>query len=180
MTLLNARARAAATPQVSPGQSLEEQGECNMKTGEACTWDVVCIDAGASITQAARTMRERHVGDLVITRGHGQDLEPTGIVTDRDLVLEVLAEELDIDAVSIGDLFCSDTLAMARGDDEIEDTVDRMRDQGVRRMPVVDDAGRLMGIISLDDLLQQVSDQLAGLVDLIQRQPRLEARRRVP
>lgn len=151
-----------------------------MKIGEACNRDVVCIEADASVGTAARLMREYHVGDLVITRQRGSIRVPAGIITDRDLVLEVLATDLDIVSVTVGDLFASSELVTASVDEETETVIDRMLARGIRRIPVIGKEGQLAGIITMDDILELISEQLSGVVRLVTRQQDLEALRRIP
>ena len=149
-----------------------------MNTGVACNRTVVCIDASESIQDAANLMRVQHVGDLVITRWDDSARIPTGIITDRDLVLEVMAPGLDSDAVCVGDLFAGPDLVLAHVEDELEATIDKMRTHGVRRIPVVSTAGHLVGLITMDDILGIITEQLTDMVTLIERQTELEARRR--
>ncbi len=149
-----------------------------MKTGTACNRAVAYIDGDESALEAAKLMRQHHVGDLVITReDRGRHL-PVGVVTDRDLVLEVLAQGIDPDSVTVGDLFTSPTLITATIDDELEDTLRSMRSNGVRRVPVVEDDGALVGIITMDDMLGVMAGQLLDITRLIARQPDIETERR--
>ncbi len=150
-----------------------------MKTGEACNRHVIAIDGSASVGDAARRMREAHVGDLVIVREEGDHRIPTAIITDRDLVLEVLATDLDPDTVTVGDLFCATDLITASVDEELESTIDSMWLHGIRRVPVVDRNGHLVGLIAMDDILRVLSEQLSNIVRLIRRQAELEAKRRL-
>lgn len=150
-----------------------------MKTGDVCNPTVIGIDTGASVHEAARLMREEHVGDLVITQQRANARVPIGIVTDRDLVLEVIATDLDTDAVTVGDLFSSAALVTASVDDGLETTISRMHENGVRRIPVTHTDGTLAGIITMDDVLRVIADQLGTAVDFLTRQSDLEARRRV-
>lgn len=150
-----------------------------MKTGDACNRNVVCIEGDASVSDAARRMREAHVGDLVIVKQENGHRIPTAIITDRDLVLEVLATDLDADTVSIGDLFSSTDLITASVDDELESTIDSMWLHGIRRIPVMDRHGHLVGLVAMDDMLQVITEQLSNLVRLTKRQAELEAKRRL-
>lgn len=149
-----------------------------MKAGTACNRHVVSVDSNASPHEAARLMRKHHVGDVVISAQRGEDRVPVGIVTDRDLVIEVLATEVDIDAVTVGDLFSSHRLLVARVDDDLHDTIAAMSEQGVRRVPVVEADGRLAGIITLDDIVFVLADDLVRLATLSRRQPDVESRKR--
>lgn len=148
-----------------------------MKTGEACNREVVFTRRDGSIAEAARLMRAHHVGDLVVVEDQNDRRVPIGIVTDRDLVIEVLAEGVDMNDVTVGDVM-SDALVTAREDDELADTVKLMRAKGVRRVPVVDRAGALVGIIAVDDLLDLLAEQVADLARLVQREQVRERERR--
>jgi signal-transduction protein with cAMP-binding, CBS, and nucleotidyltransferase domain len=150
-----------------------------MKTGQACNRNTVYIGADASAVDAARLMRKHHVGDLVITQPHADSRTPIGIITNRDLVLEVIATEIDRDAVTVADLFASDRLFTASVDDELEDTIEEMKRRGVRRMPVLERDGSLAGILTMDDVLALISDQLSAIVRLVSHQQNIESNRRV-
>lgn len=149
-----------------------------MKVGEACNRSVVVVEEDESALAAAKLMREYHVGDLVIVRSTGSPRVPVGIVTDRDLVLEVLALEVDPDSVEVKDLVTSERLVTASEDEEFDSAVQMMRDYGVRRLPVVNDDGSLVGILTADDSLEIVCDELQGIVHLELTQSRREQRAR--
>jgi CBS domain-containing protein len=148
-----------------------------MRIADCYRKDVVVADRGANIAEVARTMREYHVGDLVVVdRADGAD-RPVGIVTDRDLVVEVLAQDVSPDEVIVDDVM-TDNPAVAGEDDDVLDTLGRMRDLGVRRMPVVDGRGLLTGIITVDDLLEVLADSVNSVVGLVLTEVRTEALRR--
>ena len=148
-----------------------------MKVGEYCVREVVIGTRDTGIGEAARLMREEHVGTLVVVSENGDTRRPVGIVTDRDLVLEVLAPELDPNTVTIGDL-PSRELAVAEEGDDLMNTLERMRSLGVRRMPVVDSSGILTGILAADDLLAVVSELCGHLNGLVDKEVASEVRRR--
>lgn len=145
-----------------------------MNVGEACTRSVVFIEEKESALEAARLMRRFHVGDVVIVRENAERRVPVGIVTDRDLALEVLALEIDPDSVEVGDLLTSNRLITARADEDLEAALERMRNHGVRRLPVVDAGGTLIGILSTDDALEFLAEELDDVVELVGRQRRRE------
>ena len=150
-----------------------------MKTGEACIRTVVCIEPHAGIHEAARLMRQHHVGDLVIVdSGEDGKARPIGIVTDRDLVIEVLAMDLDLDRVNVVDLFCSPRLITVSVNEELETTLDIMWQHGIRRIPVLESDGSLAGILTVDDMVELLSEQLGLVTRLITRQLDIETRRR--
>jgi CBS domain-containing protein len=148
-----------------------------MRIADCCRKDVVVADRGANIAEVARTMRECHVGDLVVVdRADGADRR-VGIVTDRELVVEVLAQDVSPGDVIVDDVMTADP-AVAGEDDDVLDTLARMRDLGVRRMPVVDSGGLLRGIIAVDDLLEVLASSVNSLVGLVLTEVRTEALRR--
>jgi len=142
--------------------------------GEACNRDVVKATPQASVVQAAGLMRQHHVGNVVVVdEANGREV-PVGIVTDRDIVIEVVAAGVDPRSVTVGDLLPRRLEAI----DERETTgeaVRRMSLAGVRRLPVVDLSGALVGIISVDDLLPDLATQLFMLADVANRGRRAEA-----
>lgn len=138
-----------------------------MKLGSICNRAVVFIEKDASLVEVARLMRERHVGSLVVVDEitHGVT-KPIGMITDRDLVVEVLAEEVPADAIGLKDVM-STGLIMAREDDDLRETLQQMRNSGVRRVPVVDAEGSLVGVVSVDDILSVLAEELTDLPRLI-------------
>lgn len=145
-----------------------------MNVGEACTRSVVYIGEKESALEAARLMRRFHVGDVVIVRENGDRRIPVGIVTDRDLALEVMAVEVDPNSVEVGDLVTSTRLVTVHADEDVDAALELMRDHGVRRLPVVDAEGTLIGILSTDDALEFVAEELDDVVELVGRQRRRE------
>lgn len=137
-----------------------------MKIASLCTRRVVTIDGGSSLTQAATLMREHHVGALVVTTQSGGGTQVSGIVTDRDLVIDVLSRGLDVAAVRIGTLV-GPRLVSVREQDTLGDAIAAMQDGGVRRLLVTDADGHLRGILSMDDLLGACAQQLDALAGVI-------------
>lgn len=144
-----------------------------MTIGTICTRETVIAKKDDTIVTVAQLMRRHHVGDIVIVKeGDGENV-PIGIVTDRDLVVEVLAQELSPDAVTVGDIM-SYELVTAHDSDGIWSTLQKMRIKGVRRMPVVNQRGGLVGIVSLDDVLGLLSEELSGLTKIVGREQERE------
>jgi CBS domain-containing protein len=148
-----------------------------VNVGEMCSRDVVVIAPEESVVTAAELMRRHHVGDVVVVEGQPDARVPIGVVTDRDLVIEVMAPRLDPDSVRVGDLVVA-RLVTAREADGVPETLRAMRVAGVRRVPVVDDDERLIGILALDDVLELLAEQMVDAAHLVGRQPREEARSR--
>ena len=148
-----------------------------MTVGELCNRTVVVLDREASILEAARLMRRHHVGDVVVVDKRGKVPVPVGILTDRDIVVELVAEEVELARISVGDAMSFD-LVTALENDELLATVQRMREHGIRRLPVLDDSGALAGILTLDDVLELIAEQLADLVRLVGNEEQREHKRR--
>jgi CBS domain-containing protein len=149
-----------------------------MKIGQLCNRNVVHIAKGERVLAAARRMRDEHVGDLVVVDERGGRRKPVGILTDRDIVVGLLAKDADhISQLDVGDLLTR-KLVTATETDDVTDVLASMRRQGIRRMPVVDASGELVGIFTVDDLLGVLSEDLATVVSLIARERRKELEQR--
>jgi len=141
-----------------------------MPVGEICVRDVVIAGPETTAREAAQLMAKHHVGNLVVVHEEsGGRVAPIGIITDRDIVRNVVAEELDPAAFALGDLVCRDLITV-RQDQGIFECMQQMRINGIRRMPVVDDTGGLVGIISLDDFVQLLAEEMSELGKLIVRE----------
>jgi CBS domain-containing protein len=116
-----------------------------------------------TVEQAARAMSHRHVGCLIVTR-QGR---PAGVITDRDLVVRVIAEGRDPKTCKVGEFATFDPITIS-AQDGIETAVERMRRHGVRRLPIVDEAGLAVGIVTADDLLVLLGGQIAGVCEGIE------------
>ena len=148
-----------------------------MHIGEICTTSVIYCTRDDSVQDAALKMRQHHVGDLVVIDQPDDEKLPVGIVTDRDIVVSVIALGLDPASLLVGDIMSDDldTCAMA---DDVYETIERMRLRGVRRMPVVDDGGRLAGVVSADDLLGFLAEEMGELARIAPHQQSQEKRAR--
>ena len=142
---------------------------------EICTPDVVCCTPGTTVLAAARLMRQRHVGDLVVVEDPEGDQSPLGMVTDRDLVVEVLAQERNPAQVTVREIMRKPVVIAGTHEDAAQ-ALERMKLHGIRRIPVVGDDRKLAGIISLDDLLVQLAADANTLVDIVAREQGREHR----
>jgi len=149
-----------------------------MSAGEYCNREVIVVDRTESVRKAIDLMRSHHVGDVVVVERKGETTSPVGILTDRDIVLEILAEDVDLDAVKIGDVMSYELQTIGE-EIKLLDAIKVMRTKGIRRAPVVDAQGGLVGILVVDDILELVSEQLSDLVSLIARERAQESTRRV-
>ena len=148
-----------------------------MPIGEISNREVVIVQRDTTVAEAARLMREHHVGALVVVRQVSGKRKPVGLVTDRDLVVEVLATQLDAEAITVGDIMLPELVAIPENSGVFE-TIQFMRAKAVRRLPVVYGQGVLIGIVALDDLLSLLAEELSELSVLVSREQEKESRAR--
>lgn len=127
-----------------------------MRISDICTRNVAHITAAASVREAAEAMRKKHVGALVVIDQPNGERIPIGVVTDRDIVVAVVAPGIDPQAVTVGDVM-SRPPATCSEDEEIFDAIETMRHRGVRRLPVLNAKGGLAGMLSTDDIYGALS-----------------------
>ncbi len=148
-----------------------------MNVGEICSRIVVVAESGTPVQQAAKLMRDHHIGALVVTEGGAGALRPIGIVTDRDLVVEVVAADVDYRTLTVGDIM-SERPATLNETAGLFETIAQMRGRGVRRLVVVDAKEQLLGIVAMDDLIPVLAEELSALAQAIRVEQRREAQRR--
>lgn len=144
-----------------------------MSIGEICNRKVVVMQAEELVAEAARLMRDQHVGSVLIVDEQDGKRVPVGIVTDRDLVVEVIAPELDPEVITEGDIMMTG-FAVAKEETGVFEAIQYMRAKGVRRLPVVDIEEKLVGIVTLDDLLILLLEELDALAKLVVREQQNE------
>ncbi len=148
-----------------------------MSVALLCNREVVVAAPDTSAREAAELMRIHHVGDLVVVEQRGGERCPVGLITDRDLVVEIIAQKVDPASVTVGDLMTRDVETVHEATD-FWDALLHMRSCGVRRVPVVDDRGGLVGIFTFDDALELVSEAMVDLVKIVAGQVGRERRTR--
>jgi CBS domain-containing protein len=148
-----------------------------MKVGEHCKRQVVCISGASDVTTAARLMRESHVGFLVVHEQGDELRRPVGVLTDRDIVLQIIAREVEPKSVTVEDVMTRQPLIASEADD-LSDLLQAMRMAGIRRVPVTDVRGALTGIIALDDAIDLVTGLLCEITGSIKSEQRQEWRTR--
>jgi CBS domain-containing protein len=148
-----------------------------MRVGEFCNREVIVIGGDESVKDAAALMRQHHVGDVVLVEEREGRRIPIGIITDRDLVVEVMVPGLDAEALAVRDILTA-PLSTARTDDGLFDALELMRSKAVRRLPVVDADGALAGIITVDDVMGLLTEMMGRLSAVVERQRSREARTR--
>lgn len=150
-----------------------------MRISEICTRHVVTCRRDASASELARLMRERHVGAVVVVDDDHGALVPVGLITDRDLVVEVMALGVAPETLRAADLIVAAPIT-ALDSELVYDAIWHLRSQHIRRLPVVDARGHLVGILTSDDLARVVSEQLAALTGLVPGQIEHERTHRKP
>jgi CBS domain-containing protein len=152
-----------------------------MAIGEICSREVVFVARSESCAEAARLMRENHVGSLVVVEEAAAPGVPIGMITDRDLAVGVMALGLDPEKTLV-EAVMRPRIAQVRESEGLGRAIALMRAEGVRRLPVVKADGTLVGILAADDLIELFADELSGLAAMIGKSARLERaeRRAVP
>ncbi len=148
-----------------------------LTSGEICTRSVTIAFKQTTLNGAARLMRENHIGCLVVVDEVGGQRIVVGVLTDRDIVTAVVAEDLDPRTLRVEDVMTTD-LVTAREEDSLIDLMRTMRRKGVRRIPVVGGQGELIGMVTLDDVLDILAQELGLLVAAIDSEGKRERQMR--
>lgn len=148
-----------------------------LTTGEICTRSVTIAFRRTPLNGAARLMRENHVGCLVVVDEEAGKRVVVGILTDRDIVTAVVAADLDPAILLVEDVMVTD-LVTAREEDSLIDLMRSMRRKGVRRIPVVGGQNELIGVVTLDDVLDILAQELSLLVGAIDSEGKRERKLR--
>ncbi len=131
---------------------------------EVMTPQPVLLQDSASVVDAARSMRDQDIGDVIVVKNG----EICGVVTDRDIVVRAIADARDPASVTLGEI-CSTEVATVDADEDIDKVEKMMREKAIRRIPVVE-SGRPVGVISLGDLVMQ-RDKKSALADISEAPP---------
>jgi CBS domain-containing protein len=142
-----------------------------MTVSELCSTPAITAHPDDTIVEAARRLRKKHVGELVVVDDRRQ---PVGILSDRDIVVSAVAQSPHcLDALRVADVM-TPGLVSVRSNETVEHALRTMASHGIRRLPVTGPDGEVEGILSLDDLLQRGSVQLWNLVTTVAREQRRE------
>jgi|SRR5271165_3961125 len=141
-----------------------------MKVGQVCKRNLITIRKSDELTTAARLMRDKHIGYLIVVESNpDKTLNPVGVLTDRDIVVAVIAKDTDPRALTVGDVMTVPPVVVAEGL-PISSALKEMRRIGVRRLPVVGSAGQLTGVLSLDDVLDTLAEELFDAAGSIRKE----------
>lgn len=143
-----------------------------MTAGEVCNRQVVITRADAAVVDAARLMRTQHVGDLVVVKDPNGERFPIGILTDRDVALSV-ERLLRLPHLRVADVMSVD-LVTAPERENLNEVLKKMQSHGVRRLPIVNERGGLEGILTFDDVLELLSEELTDMAKLVAREQKRE------
>jgi CBS domain-containing protein len=148
-----------------------------LTAGEVCTREVIVGYKSTSLVVAAQLMRKHHVGALVVVDDKNGGRQVRGVITDRDIVMAVVATGLDPQPLCVEDVM-TEKLVTAHEDDSLMDLMRSMREQGVRRIPVVGLQEDLVGIVTMEDVLKILAQELTLLVGSIDAGLKHERKRR--
>ena len=141
-----------------------------MSLERMCSKTVVTIPLDATVLEAAKLMHSEHVGSLIAV----DDFRPIGIVTDRDIVLRLVATEKKPEQTKVREIMTANP-TMVNVNYDVLDAVRLMRNRGVRRLPVIDEHRHLLGIITMDDVLTAFGAEVGDLAGAVQKEFGLEA-----
>jgi CBS domain-containing protein len=148
-----------------------------MTVGEICNREVVIARPEATVIEAVTLMKNYHVGDLVVVEDRANGRVPIGILTDRDVALSLATyQPARLHTMRLGDLMSRDVVT-ALDTENLHDVLKKMQSHGVRRLPVVNDDGGLEGIVTFDDVIELLSEELTDLARLVVSE---QKRERVP
>ncbi len=148
-----------------------------MAIGEICKREVVTVTKETTVNEAALLMRQKHVGDVIVVKKVNGREKPIGIVTDRDVVVEVIATGLDPAVLTVGDIMV-EHLAVLQENAGVYEAISHMGNHGVRRIPVTAKDGSLVGILTFDDLLELLALEMGALANLMACQQKKEVETR--
>lgn len=149
----------------------------SLKIRDVAVREPVTARPTESISACARRMHDEHVGCLVVVEDNDGVAFPVGVLTDRDIAIEVVAFGLDPAAMTAGDVM-SERPVVVEEDDDLLDALAHMRERGVRRLPVVRPDGALSGMLALDNLLETLGDEIDGVLGVMRAQRTKELRNR--
>ncbi len=150
-----------------------------MKSAAICQRPVITVRPSDEVVKAARLMREKHVGYLVVVETDTAQgfARPVGVLTDRDIVVAVVAREVDPKSLRVGDIMSARPITTGE-DESVEEALGKMRQFGVRRLPVVNRRDEVVGLLATDDVLRAFATETQDIATTIRREQQIEGMRR--
>ncbi len=133
---------------------------------KCCREQVVAVSLDTPAVEVARIMGEKNVGSVVVISG---DNRPAGILTDRDLTVRVMAQAKNPGEMRAEEVMTRDVITF-RDSMGIYEAIRKMTDEGIRRMPIIDEAGKLIGIVTMDDMIRMLGEEMATIAKNIEKQ----------
>jgi CBS domain-containing protein len=132
-----------------------------VEVSKLCKSNLVTVRPSDELTTAAQLMREKHVGYVIVVEPILQEgtIKPVGVITDRDIVVSVVARGVDPRTLRVGEVMTQKPVVVSEGD-TVQNAIQEMRRMGIRRIPVVGDRGELVGVLSLDEIIDHLAVQL--------------------
>lgn len=147
-----------------------------MTVGDICKRNTIIVKPETPILEAVGLMKWYHVGDLVVVEDRNGQHVPVGILTDRDVALSLVTHTGRLPYLRVSDLM-SRNLITALAHENVSDAMKKMEAHGVRRLPVIAPDGRLQGIVTFDDIIEMLSDELTEMAKLVIREQKRERQR---
>jgi CBS domain-containing protein len=146
-----------------------------MNTGQLCNRNPITVRRSDELIKAAQLMREKHIGYLIVVEADvaDQTLRPVGVVTDRDIVISVVARETDPRELRVGEIMTQQPVTIGAAE-PVEKALREMRRIGVRRLPVVGQRRELIGVLSLDDVLEVLAGELQNVAGSVHNERVIE------
>lgn len=143
------------------------------EVGRLCSRNVVAIGPDEDLTKAAHLMRSAHVGFLVVQELHGAKHRVVGVLTDRDIVVAVVAREIDPKTLRVADVMTRNPVMVSESC-TVDVALSFMREAAIRRMPIVRGDSELVGVLSLDDVVDRIAQQLSAVASAYRGELRVE------
>lgn len=145
-----------------------------MNVGSICNRRVVTASPQLDIQAAAELMRQEHIGFLVVVPQEPRGPQPPlGVLTDRDIIVSVVAKRADPVSLKVGDVMSMQPVVVGEND-AVDLALKTMRRAGVRRLPVVNSRGEIVGVLSFDDLLEFVAREMESLSGAVRNERQIE------
>jgi len=144
-----------------------------VRIADVCTRKVYSVSSAEPLLEAGHEMHRRHIGAVVVVEEHEGVMRPVGIVTDRDIVCGQVSRHTDLNCLTVADVMTPHPMTVQESSG-IAEAIKFLSMRAVRRAPVINHAGALVGIVSMDDLLPILANELGALASLIGTQARHE------